>query len=244
MRNIKVTIEYDGTNYHGWQSQNNAIAIADVVSKAASTLTNEDIKVIGASRTDVGVHAYGQVANFKTESRIPVEKFAIALNTKLPNDVVARKAEEVDETFHSRFSSIGKKYKYIIYNDKMPSAIIRNRAYHVITPLDVDQMKRAAEFLQGTKDFKAFRASGCSAMSTIRTISKSMIISDGDTITYEIEGNGFLYNMVRIIAGTLIYVGLGKIRCDEIPNIIERKDRRLAGKTAPAHGLYLVEVLF
>lgn len=255
MRNIKLTIEYDGTNYHGWQSQDNALTIQDVVKKAIHTLTGEECVLTGASRTDGGVHALGQVANFLTNSKIPADKFSFALNTLLPDDIVIKKSEEVDMDFHSRFSSRGKKYKYLIYNSRKPSALLRNRAALVHLPLDVEAMKKSLTYFLGTHDFSAFRASGSDIKTSVRTITgislneiSSMIAGDGENgsklLELEISGDGFLYNMVRIIAGTLIYVGSGKLKSDDIPSIIESRDRSRAGKTAPAHGLYLVEVYY
>lgn len=255
MRNIKLTIEYDGTNYHGWQSQSNAVTIQDVVKKAICTLTGEECVLTGASRTDRGVHALGQVANFFTNSKIPADKFSFALNTLLPDDIVIKDSEEVSMDFHSRFSSKGKKYKYLIYNSRMPSALLRNRAALVHLPLDVEAMKEALPYFLGTHDFSAFKASGSDAKTSVRTITGISLKETDSTITgsgkngsrlleLEISGDGFLYNMVRIIAGTLIYVGSGRIKSDDIPSIIESRDRTRAGKTAAAHGLYLVEVYF
>ncbi|MCX8131355.1 MAG: tRNA pseudouridine(38-40) synthase TruA [Clostridia bacterium] len=242
MRNIKLTIEYDGTNYHGWQSQQNAVTVQDTVIKAVRRITGEEVNLTGSSRTDTGVHAYGQVANFFTESRIPVNKFPLALNSALPDDVVVRDAEEVEEEFHSRFSSKGKKYRYLICNSTVPSALMRNRAFFVPGGLDIKAMDRASRHFLGKHDFSAFKATGSSVKSNERTITDVSLRSNGELIEFEIQGDGFLYNMVRIIAGTLVYVGLGKINADDIPAIIRGGDRRKAGKTAPAHGLYLVEV--
>jgi len=244
MRNIKLTIEYDGTAYHGWQSQDNAVTVQDKLEETISRLTGEKVKVIGASRTDQGVHALGQTANFHTESRIPAEKFAYALNALLPDDIAIKKSEEVPIGFHSRYSATGKKYLYKIYNSRYPSALLRNRAYHVYCPLDLALMQKAAGFFTGTHDFSAFMATGSNAKTTVRSIDVLSLEKSGDIITIEIKGNGFLYNMVRIIAGTLVEVGFGKIRPDDIPGIIEEGDRRKAGRTAPPHGLYLAEVYY
>lgn len=244
MRNIKLTIEYDGTNYHGWQSQQNAIAVQDVVIKAIHKITGEEINLTGSSRTDTGVHAYGQVANFFTESRIPAEKFPFALNSALPEDISIKKAEEVNEGFHARFSAKGKKYRYLIYNSTFPSALMRNRAYFVPGKLNLDAMIQASEYFLGKHDFSAFRASGSDTKTSERTITGVSLKQAGETIEFEIQGDGFLYNMVRIIAGTLIEVGAGRISASEIPDIIKGRDRRKAGRTAPAHGLYLVQVFY
>lgn len=244
MRNIKLTIEYDGTAYHGWQSQINAIAVQDIVTCAVSSLTGENCSLTGSSRTDTGVHALGQVCNFFTESAIPADKFAFALNTKLPKDVVVRKSEEVTTDFHSRFSTIGKKYRYLFFNSTFPSALLRHRAYHVFYPLDVDAMNQAAGYFTGTHDFIAFSSTGGSVKTTVRTITQATVEINGELIEFTVTGNGFLYNMVRIIAGTLVEVGYGKIKPEAIPEIIAELDRKQAGRTAPAHGLYLVEVYY
>lgn len=249
MRNIKLTIEYDGTHYHGWQSQVNADTVQDAVNAAVSKLTGESINITGSSRTDTGVHAYGQVANFFIDSAIPADKFTFALNSILPDDIVIVNSEEVAMDFHARFSTKGKKYRYLIYNSTFPSAILRHRAYHIFYPLDIEVMATAAKYFLGTHDFAAFMATGSYVKSTIRTIKDISLSYDnsdqiqaGKLVKLNIYGDGFLYNMVRIIAGTLVQVGYGKIKPEEIPGIIAACDRRKAGKTAPAHGLYLVEV--
>lgn len=257
MRNIKLTIEYDGTAYHGWQSQVNAAAIQDVLNTAVNKLTGEVCTLYGSGRTDAGVHAYGQVANFRTASGIPADKFAYALNSILPEDIVILKSEEADPGFHARFSACGKKYRYLFYNSMFPSSLLRNRAWHVHYPLNVKAMREASGYFPGTHDFLAFSASGGSVKTTVRTISNIAIIGQGDTgrqgdgspvyggvISLEIEGSGFLYNMVRIIAGTLVEVGYGKMKPEEIKDILESRDRKRAGLTAPPQGLYLVEVLY
>lgn len=244
MRNIKLTIEYDGTDYHGWQSQINASAVQDIVTDAVRKLTRENSSITGASRTDTGVHAFGQVCNFFTETAIPADKFAFALNTLLPEDITVKKSEEVAPDFHSRFSTKGKKYRYLFYNSTFPSALLRNRAYHIFYPLDVDAMNRAAAHFVGTHDFISFSATGGSVKTTIRTITQACVERDNEVISFTVMGDGFLYNMVRIIAGTLVEVGLGRMDPDEVPGIITALDRRKAGRTAPAHGLYLVEVYY
>lgn len=295
MRNIKLTIEYDGTGYHGWQSQINAAAVQDVLEAAVRKLTGEENGLTGSSRTDTGVHALGFVANFHTASQIPADKFAFALNSMLPADIVIRSSEEADADFHSRFSAKGKRYRYLVHNSMFPSALLRHRAWHVFYQLDIAAMQEGAKYILGTHDFKAFMAAGSDVKSTIRTIGSILVnYTDlgADTgagialyntkedctqeyhnepkqdspqiaqptpldlqkncqpsaseklISLDISGNGFLYNMVRIIAGTLVQVGYGKLRPEEVPKIIEDGDRKKAGKTAPAHGLYLVEVFY
>jgi tRNA pseudouridine38-40 synthase len=244
MRNIKLTIEYDGTGYHGWQSQINAVTVQDVVTGAVNRLTGEACSLTGSSRTDTGVHALGFVCNFRTESAIPADKFAFALNTLLPEDVVIRKSEEAPPEFHSRFDAKGKTYRYLFFNSTFPSALMRHRAYHVFYPLDAGAMNRAAARFTGTHDFTAFSATGGSAKTTVRTITQAEVRREGELIEFHVTGNGFLYNMVRIMAGTLAEVGFGKLHPDAVPGIIEKLDRKQAGRTAPAHGLYLVEVYY
>ena len=251
MRNIRLTLEYDGTAYHGWQSQTNATTVQDTVTAAVNSLTGEHCSLTGSSRTDTGVHALGFVCNFLTASSIPADKFSFALNTLLPDDIVVKKSEEVSADFHSRFDASGKTYRYLICNSVFPSALLRHRAYHVYYPLEIDAMNRAAQHLTGTHDFYAFSASGGSVKTTVRTITKTEVRTAGRVlgqagrlIEFTITGNGFLYNMVRIIAGTLIEVGFGKLKAEDVPAILESLDRRKAGRTAPAHGLYLVEVYY
>lgn len=244
-RNIKLTIEFDGTRYHGWQLQENALTVQEVITSAIRALTGEDCNLTGSGRTDAGVHAMGFVANFYTASRIPPDRFAFALYSLLPDDISIRDSEEVPHEFHSRFSAKGKKYRYLIHNSRIKSALLNNRAYNVpICTLDVEKMQAAADHFLGTHDFKAFMAAGSSLENTVRTIHSLTLERNGDLITLDIKGNGFLYNMVRIITGTLIDVGAGKILPDEIPDIIESLDRNRAGKTVPASGLYLVEVYY
>ena len=246
MRNIKLIIEYDGTNYCGWQVQENGPTIQGSVEKALLAVTGENITINGSGRTDAGVHARGQTANFMTESTIPGEKFAYALNNKLPRDIVIRQSSEVPLDFHARFSATGKKYIYLIYNSKFPSALLRNYAYHVnyCERLDIGRIEKAAEAFIGTYDFAGFMAAGSKVKDTVRTIYELSIERDSDLLRFNFKGNGFLYNMVRIITGTLLYAGIGKIDPYEIKDIIESRDRERAGITAPASGLYLEEVYY
>ena len=196
-----------------------------------------------SGRTDAGVHAYGQVANFKTNSNIPIEKIPIALNTNLKKSIRIISAEEVDERFHSRLTCKRKTYRYVINNSEFASAIYRNLETHIPQKLNVEKMKEAVKYFEGEHDFKAFKASGTSSKSSVRTIYKAEVYEmPNNRIYIEITGNGFLYNMVRIIAGTLVDVGLGKIEPQEIKKIIDSKDRKRAGKTLPPNGLYLLKV--
>lgn len=244
MRNIKLTIEYDGKCYNGWQKQPNKLNIQGEIEKAIYNITKEEIDLIGSGRTDAGVHALGQVANFKTNSQISIEKLPLAINSQLKNSIVIKRAEEVDERFHSRYNAKHKTYRYIINNSKCGTAIYRNLEYSYPFELDAQKMQQAAKYFEGEHDFKAFKSSGTSSKNSVRTIYKAIVKKEGEKIIIELTGNGFLYNMVRIISGTLLDVGLGKIKPEEIPEIIESKDRQRAGKTLPSHGLYLVEVKY
>ena len=185
---------------------------------------------------------FGQVANFKTNSKIPIEKMPIAINSRLKKSILIKSAEEVEERFHSRLTCKRKTYRYIINNSKYGTAIYRNLETHIPVKLDVEKMKKAIKYFEGEHDFKAFKASGTSSNNSVRKIYKAEIKKDGDRILIELTGSGFLYNMVRIIAGTIVEVGLGKIKPEDIPNIIESKDRTKAGKTLPPYALYLVKV--
>lgn len=206
MRNIKLIIEYDGKNFNGWQKQPDKLNIQGEIEKAISEITGEEIELIGSGRTDAGVHSLGQTANFKTESQIPIEKFAIAINSKLKKSIVVKSAEEVDERFHSRYSVKSKTYRYIINNSEQGTAIYRGLEVHVPMKLNVDLMKKAAKYFEGEHDFKAFKASGTSSKSSVRTIYKIDVRREDDRIYIEATGSGFLYNMVRIIVGTLVEV--------------------------------------
>lgn len=245
MRNIKLTIEYDGKNFAGWQTQPGKISIQGEILKAIKDVTGEDVDLNASGRTDAGVHALGQIANFKTNSNIDVLKIPYALNSKLPNSIVIKKAEEVEERFHSRYNCEGKTYRYIINNSEFPSALNRYREFHVPYKLNFEDMKEALRLFEGTHDFKGFKSSGGSPKkTTVRTLTKCEIKKEDDRIIIELSGDGFLYNMVRIISGTIVDVGLGKIKLNEMSSIIESGDRQLAGRTLPPHGLYLVEVRY
>ena len=244
MRNIKLTIEYDGTNYLGWQKQKMGTTIQGTLEEAIRALTNEDIEVIGSSRTDAGVHAKGFVANFKTNTKIPANKYREAINNKLPNDIVILESEEVEEEFHARYNARGKTYSYSILNREVPSAISRSYLYHVKRKLDVDAMKEACKYFIGTYDFAAFKTSGSSVKTTVRTISELYIEEEDSIIRIYVTGDGFLYNMVRIIVGTLIMVGFNKIKANEIKNIIADKKREKAGICVPGTGLVLEKVYY
>ena len=242
MRNIKLTIEYDGKDFNGWQKQKSKLNIQGEIERAIKEITNEDAELIASGRTDAGVHALGQVANFKTNSSIPIEKIPIALNTKLKRSIRILNAEEVPDRFHSRYNCKRKTYRYIINNSQNGTAIYRNLEFNFPQELNVDLMNEAAKFFIGEHDFKAFKASGTSSKSSVRVIYDAKVYKNDERVIIELTGNGFLYNMVRIIEGTLIDVGTKKIMPIQIQNIINSKDRSMAGKTLPPNGLYLVKV--
>lgn len=243
MRNIKLVIEYDGKEFNGWQKQPNKLNIQGEIEKAIERITGEEVDLTASGRTDAGVHAIGQVANFKTNSNLPIQKIPIALNANLKKSIIIKSAEEVEERFHSRLNCKKKTYRYIINNSKYGTAIYRNLETHIPIKLDIQKMQEAVKYFEGEHDFKAFKASGTSSKSSVRTIYKAEVIDAGNERIYiELTGNGFLYNMVRIISGTLVEVGLGKLEPKEIEKILELKNRENAGKTLPPQGLYLVKV--
>lgn len=243
MRNIKLVIEYDGKDFNGWQKQPTKLNIQGEIEKAIKQITGEDVDLTASGRTDAGVHALGQVANFKTNSNIAIEKIPIALNSNLKKSIVIKSAEEVEERFHSRLNCKRKTYRYVINNSKYGTAIYRNLETHIPIKLNIQKMQEAVKYFEGEHDFKAFKASGTSSKSSVRTIYKAEVIDVGNERIYiELTGNGFLYNMVRIISGTLVEVGMGKIAPEEIKTIIESQKRENAGKTLPPQGLYLVNV--
>ncbi|MCI6409323.1 MAG: tRNA pseudouridine(38-40) synthase TruA [Lachnospiraceae bacterium] len=273
MRRIMLTVAFDGTNYSGWQIQPNKETIEGVLNRELSRLLNEEIKVVGASRTDSGVHAEGAVCVFDTESKIPGDKFSYAINQKLPEDIRIRNSKEVDITFHPRRVNSRKTYRYRIRHDEFPNPLDARYSYHVYTKLDIEAMRKACEFIKGKHDFKSFCSVHTDVDTTVRTVydvhidvtpdkkllqMSGLMKSSGESgdmrsggesaagrirpeiIDIYVTGNGFLYNMVRIIAGTLIEVGQGKTKPEEIPAIIEACDREKAGPTAPAKGLTLI----
>ena len=244
MKRIKLTIAYEGTNYCGWQVQPNGITVEEVVNKALKKLTGEDIQVIGASRTDSGVHALGNVAVFDTHTTIPPERISYALNQRLPEDIVIVKSEEVAEDFHPRYCDCSKTYEYHILNTRIPIPTKRLTNYFVSYDLDVEKMRKAAGYLIGEHDFVSFCNVRTDVEDTVRTVTELEILKDGEEITIRISGNGFLYNMVRIIVGTLIRVGRGFYEPEKVKEILEAKDRKAAGVTAPPHGLILAEIRY
>ena len=243
MKRIKLVVAYEGTNYCGWQIQPSGITIEAVLNKALSELLGETIKVTGASRTDSGVHSLGNVAVFDTDTRIPPEKICYALNQRLPEDIVVQSSCEVAPDFHPRHCYSEKTYEYRILNRKIPIPTLRKDTYFYYRNLDVEKMKRAAAYLVGTHDFKSFCSIHTTVEDTVRTIlSCEVEKSLEDIITIRVKGTGFLYNMVRIIAGTLVQVGVGEKEPEDILEILEKKDRSAAGPTAPAHGLTMIGI--
>lgn len=242
MKRILLTVEYDGTGYAGWQRQINGLAVQQVLEEVLCKVTGQPVTVTGASRTDAGVHAHGQAVHFDTCSSIPPDKYPFVLNTKLPKDIRVLTGRQVPADFHARFMTCGKQYTYRIINSRHGSAIRRNTHVHVPVPLDVSPMQRAAQTLLGRHDFAAFQASGGTAKTTIRTITRAEIFRQGDEILLVIEGDAFLYNMVRIIAGTLIEIGQGRRGEDAFLRAFASGSRLDLGVTAPPHGLELTRV--
>jgi len=244
MKRVKLTVAYDGTNYCGWQVQPNGITVQEALNQCLSEFSGENIETIGASRTDAGVHALGNVAVFDTEMRMPGDKFSFALNQRLPEDIRIQKSEEVDANFHPRYVKSQKTYEYRILNCRFPIPTERFYSHFTYIPLDVDKMKEAASYLIGEHDFKSFCGTGAQVKTTVRTVKEIQIEKSGDRITIRITGEGFLYNMVRIIAGTLMDIGGGLYLPEKMKEILEAKDRKKAGPTAPARGLTLMKIQY
>jgi tRNA pseudouridine38-40 synthase len=239
-----LTVAYDGTNYHGWQIQPNGETIEGILNKCLTELLQEQIEVIGASRTDAGVHALGNVAVFDTETQIPAEKISYALNARLPEDIRIQESKEVAPDFHPRHCESRKTYEYRIYNAEFPLPTERLYTYFTYADLDIAQMQEAAAYLVGIHDFKSFCSVNAQAESTVRQVDSIEVEKTGNLITIRVVGRGFLYNMVRIIAGTLMEAGRGKLSPQEMSAILEARDRSKAGPTAPACGLTLMKYEF
>ena len=244
MKRIKMIVAYDGTNYNGWQIQPNGITIEEILNRHLSELLKEEIKVMGASRTDAGVHALGNVAVFDTSAHMPAEKISYAMNTRLPRDIRIQDSCEVSEKFHPRFCKTVKTYEYKILNRRFPDPTKRLYSFFYYYPLDIGKMQQAADYLVGEHDFKSFCSVKDEKENTVRTIYALDLNKDEDMITIRITGSGFLYNMVRIIAGTLIRVGGGSYEPEHVKDILEAKDREEAGETARPEGLTLVGILY
>lgn len=240
MKRVMLTVAYDGTNYSGWQLQPKAETIESVLNRCIGELTGEEIMVIGASRTDAGVHAMGNIAVFDTMSRIPGDKFSYALNQRLPEDIRIRGSKEVAPDFHPRHCESRKTYEYRIYCAPFPMPVKRLYSYFTYVPLNIDLMSQAAECLAGEHDFKSFCSVQTQALTTVRRVDSVKVFKEGDEIVIRVAGRGFLYNMVRIMAGTLLEAGRGHIAPEKVKEILAAKDRQAAGPTAPACGLTLV----
>jgi tRNA pseudouridine38-40 synthase len=245
MRTIKLNIEYDGTHYRGWQVQREDQTVQGMIEEKLAVLTGERVHLIGSGRTDAGVHAFGQVAHFKTKSQMDIRTIQRALNSLLPSDIVVQKAEEVGEGFHARKQSKSKIYEYRILNRNLRSAFLQGYAWHIPPKLDFREMKKASQRLIGEHDFSSFRSVGSPTRTAVRKVIRAEWNRDRNgLLRFEIEANGFLKQMVRSIVGTLVEVGKGKINSEAFRRILESKDRKMAGPTAPAHGLFLKEVKY
>lgn len=245
MKNIKMTIKYDGSRYKGFQRlQDNDMTIQGKIESVLSKMTEETIEIVGSGRTDLGVHAYGQVANFKTNSEMSIKKMEAYLYEYLPEDIVVTQLEEVDERFHSRYNAKSKVYLYKIYNNKVHDPFLRKHTTHIVKRLDLNLMREASKYLEGEHDFTSFASSKSKKKSNIRNIDSISIQENDNVIEIYVEGDGFLYNMVRIVVGALLEVGLRKKSPEDIKEMLEAKDRTQASDTAPAKGLYLYKVKY
>lgn len=252
MRTIKLTIEYDGTNYCGWQIQPNGVSVQGVLRKALRSMTGENNHVIGASRTDTGVHALGQVAHFKTNTKIPSSGFLKGINSKIGSDIAVIDSEKVSENFHAQKSAKSKHYRYLILNKDVPSALLLNRCWQIREKLNIKAMRQAAKCLIGEHDFKSFQSAGSSAKDAVREIKRISIgiatspagPRNDKLISIDIVGTGFVYHMVRNIVGALVLIGKGKALPKYMKEVLMKKERKMAGVCAPAMGLYLVLVKY
>lgn len=243
-RNIKLTIEYDGTGYSGWQRQSRRPSVQAEIERAIRAVTKEKVDLIGAGRTDAGVHALGQVANFKTDTRIATPGIFRALNARLPEAIRIQDAEDVDDAFHARYSATGRTYRYAILNRAAPSAILRFHAYHVPEPLDLDAVSGALPTLRGTHSFATFRGVGSGERTTVCNLRRADVARSADMVIFTFEADRFLRHMVRMIIGTLLKVGHGKLAPEAVEKILGSEDNQRAGPRAPAHGLFLVRVSY
>ena len=244
MRNIAIRLSYDGTRYHGWQLQKNEISVAETVEKALTRACGEPIRVVGCGRTDAGVHALRYCANFRSDTRIPLERLPLAVNAYLPADIAVSAACEAPEGFNAIGSCIKKEYLYKILNGKIRDPFLENRVCFYPQRLDLERMRRAAAAFEGTHDFRAVRSVGTETKTTVRTVHWCRVEKEGELITRAVCADGFLYNMCRAMVGTMIYASYGKLRPEEIPALLEKGDRRLTGPTMPPQGLYLNRVWY
>lgn len=244
-RNFKLTLEYDGSSYHGWQRQLGVLSIQEVVESCLEVMLGSPVRVNASGRTDAGVHARGQVINFHTSSRLSPDEIQRGLNSLLPRDIVVLDAAEVDSSFHARFSAQSKTYEYRILNRSVPSALERNYSWYVRKPLDTEKMIACLDHIVGLHDFSAFMAAGSSVKSTERFLYRALLAkADSNRLVFSFEANGFLRHMVRTLVGTLVEVGKGKLTVEDFSAILASRNRQLAGMTAPAHGLCLVSVRY
>jgi tRNA pseudouridine38-40 synthase len=245
MRNIKLLIEYDGTNYLGWQVQAKGLTIQGMIEERLKRLTGEGVRLIGSGRTDAGAHAFGQVAHFKVQNRMDVGTIQKAINSLLPPDIVIKKVEEVEENFHARKQARSKVYEYRILNQPIRSVFHRGYAWHIVQKLDMEEMKKATQKLVGEHDFSSFRSTGTPTKTAVRKVFRAEWRKGRNgLIRFEIEASGFLKQMVRAIVGTLVEVGRGKLTAEDFVRILQARNRERAGPTAPAHGLFLKEVKY
>ena len=242
--NIKLTIEYDGTNYHGWQVQPNGQTIQEVLEKALETILGVQTRLNGSGRTDAGVHALGQVANFFLAGDVELKRLQKGLNALAPRDIVVKQVELVPDSFDARRDARSRVYQYRIWNHPVPSAFYRGFSWHVYDPLNLSPMQEAIRFLEGEHNFASFQAAGCDALHPVRRIYHNSLNPEGDLLVYTIEATAFLRHMVRNIVGTLVEVGRGERSPAAFAELLQAQDRRLAGPTAPPHGLFLVEVKY
>jgi len=244
MRTILLTIAYDGTEYVGWQIQPSGLAVQEVVESALAQILRQNVRVHSSGRTDAGVHAQGMAAHFQTESRLPLRAFREGVNRFLPPDVVIRDACEMADGFHARFSARGKWYRYTIYRNAVRSPLAARTAWHLRSSLDLELMRLAAGSLVGEHDFRVFRTSGCVAKTSVREIYQVEIVADRDFIYLDFKGSGFLRNMVRLLVGTLVEIGMGRRPANDIEKLLQGIETLSSGPTAPAHGLCLQEVWY
>lgn len=244
MRNIALKLMYVGTAYHGWQIQKNAISVAETLEKALETVVCHPVKCVGAGRTDAGVHAETYIANFRTTSTIPCDRIPLAVNTRLPDDIVVVKATEVSDGFNAIGSCRQKEYTYRIYNSRLGNAFLVDRAWFYPKYLDENVMQRAADQFVGTHDFRAVRSVGTETKTTVRTVYYFDITRNGQMIECRVSANGFLYNMVRAMVGTVVYAAEGKLAPEDIPDILASGNRTLAGPTVPPGGLYMTKLWY
>lgn len=244
MRNIALKLMYNGTAYHGWQVQKNAVTVAETLQRALAMVCGDAVKLTGCGRTDAGVHAEHYIANFYTGSRIPIDRLPFAVNTHTPEDIVVKEAYDVPEEFNAIGSCLKKEYTYRIYNSRIKNPFYVNRAYFYPKHLDETVMDRAARVFEGTHDFRAVRSVGTETKTTVRTVYYCYVNRSGELLELKVCANGFLYNMVRAITGTVLYAAEGKLTAEDIPRILDAGDRTLAGPTVPPGGLYLTKLWY